>query len=243
MKVRKTVVAAVIVLMLCGVVHAGKPVALMGFGTDVNVMKFDVVDRNRYVCETFIDGWVEPSDYCKYSVLYFGEKLRGKAKGKNWLDGEVRAAAERFIAEGGTVIVAGKAAMVELLGKFVKGKADFLREKVVFIPESLGRLKIGYARANKPLSFADSAGNDILTDEGRKVAELQEKFMAAFQKANDIEKLPELEKWEGVPLGEKGFLKLPDRFPKRPKLGKPVKRKEGLLLWDGKTKADRKSVV
>ena len=237
MKIRVDAVLAVTVLMLCGMVHAGKPVALMGFGTDVKVMKSDVTDRCRYASEVFEDDWVSSADYGKYSVLYFGEKLRGKAKGKNWLDGEARAAAERFVAEGGTVIVAGKAAMVELLGKSAKNKADSLREKVVFIPESLGRLKVGYARAKKPLSFADSAGNDILTDEGRKVAELQEKFMAAFRKAKDIEKLPELEKWEGVPLGEKGFLKLPDRFAKRPKLGKKADRREGLVLWDGKTKA------
>ena len=230
---RVNAVLAAMALMLCGTVHAGKPIALMGFGTDVNVMKSDVVDRNRYVSETFVDGWVEPSGYGKYSVLYFGEKLRGAAKGKNWMEGEGRAAAEKFIANGGLVIVAGRAAMTELFGKSDRRKADALREKVVFIPESLGRLKVNYARANRPLSFPDEAGNDILTDEGRKVKGLQDRYIAAFGKANDIERLPEIEKWEAVPLGAAGDLKLPDIFTKRPKLGKPVPRKEGLLLFDG----------
>ena len=64
-------------LALMGVVFAGKPIALMGFGTDVKTMKADVTDQSRYAAESMIDKWLEPSEYGKYSVLYFGEKLRG----------------------------------------------------------------------------------------------------------------------------------------------------------------------
>ena len=216
---------------------AGKPIALMGFGTDVKTMKADVTDQSRYAAESFSDKWVEPSEYGKYSVLYFGEKLRGGAQGKNWKEGEARAAAEKFIADGGLVIVAGQSAMVELFGKPNRKKPDPLREKVTFIPSSLGRMKANYAKAKKPLSFPDDAGNDILTDEGRKVKALQDQFVAAFAKAKDIERLPEGEKWETVPLGPAGDLKLPNSFKKRPKLGKPAVRKDGLALLDGATKA------
>ena len=76
-----TIVAAVCVA--AGAVFAGKPIALMGFGTDVKTIKADVVDQSRYASATFVDKWVEPADYGKYSVLYFGEKLRGGAHGKN----------------------------------------------------------------------------------------------------------------------------------------------------------------
>ena len=215
----------------------GKPIALMGFGTDVKTMKYDVVDQSRYAAEMFVDKWVEPSEYGRYSVLYFGEKLRGEAQGKSWREGEARAAAEKFIAEGGRVIVAGTSAMVELFGKPNRKKPDPLREKVTFIPSSLGRMKASYAKAKKPLSFPDDAGNDILTEEGRKVKALQDQFVAAFAKAKDIERMPEGEKWEPVPLGPAGDLKLTDRFPNRPKLGKPVARKEGLVLFGGGKKS------
>ena len=218
---------------------AGKPVALMGFGTDVKAMKADVTDRCRYVSQMFADKWVEPSEYGKYSVLYFGEKLRGEAKGKDWREGEARAAAEKFVAGGGTVIVAGRSAMNELFGKPSKKKPDALREKVVYIDRSLGRMKANFAKAKKPLSFPDDAGNDILTDEGREVKALEDLFIAAFAKAKDIEILPEGEKWEATPLGAPGSLKLPTAFAKRPKLGKPAARKDGLVLFgDG-----RKAVV
>ena len=57
---------------------AGKPVALIGFGTDVKAMVSDVLRPNRIVCELFIDQWLDPQDYGKYSVLYFGARQHGR---------------------------------------------------------------------------------------------------------------------------------------------------------------------
>ena len=230
-------IAAAVVCMAAGAAFAGKPIALMGFGTDVKTIKADVVDQSRYVSADLTDKWVDPADYGKYSVLYFGEKLRGEAKGRNWKEGEARAAAEKFIADGGLVIVAGSNAMSDLFGKPNKKNPDPLRAKVTYIDRSLGRMKANYAKAKKQLSFADDVGNDILTDEGRDVKALQDKYIEAFAKAKDIEKLPEGEKWEAVPLGEPGNLQLPTSFSKRPKLGKPVARGDGLVLFDGAPKA------
>ena len=220
-----------------GSLFAGKPVALMGFGTDVKAMRSEVLSQSRLMSEMFQDKWVEPKDYGKYSVLYFGEKLRGEARGKNWIEGEARAAAEKFLAEGGTVIVAGRSAMNELFGKPSRKNLHPLREKVIYIPESYGRMLANFAKAKKPLSFPDDAGNDILTDEGRQAKALQDKFIAAFAQAKDVEKLPEGEKWEPVPLGAPGNLKLPTAFARRPKLGKSVARGDGLTLLDGAVKA------
>ena len=216
---------------------AARPIALMGFGTDVKTMREDVVARCRYRAETFVDKWVAPTNYGSYSVLYFGEKLRGEAQGMNWRGGEAREAAERFLDGGGTVIVAGAGAMTELFGKPDRKKPDPLRDRVVFIPTSLGRLKSNYAKAGKPLSFADDAGNDVLTEEGRKVKAVEEEFVAAFGKAIGIETLPEGEKWEATPLGEPGDLVLPRSFPNRPKLGGPLPRPDGLALFDGTRRA------
>ena len=203
---------------------ADKPVALMGFGTDVRTMKSEVVAQSRYASVTFENKWIDPADYGKYSVIYVGEKLRGEARGKSWREGAAREAIEKFIADGGIVIVGGRTAMTELFGKPGRKKPDTLREKVIFIDKSLGRMIDGYAKAKKPLSFPDDAGNDILTDEGRAVKAVQDKYIEAFAKAKDVERLPEGEKWEAVPLGEPGNLQLPKAFPKRPKLGRARRR-------------------
>ena len=216
---------------------AGKPVALMGFGTDVKAMKSEVLEQSRYASEIFQDKWLEPKDYGKYSVLYFGEKLRGEAKGKNWIEGEARSAAEKFLSEGGIVIVAGQSAMNELFGKPSRKNPHPLRDKVIYIPESYGRMLANFEKAKKPLSFPDDAGNDILTAEGRTAKALQDRFLAAFAKAKDIEKMPEGEKWELKPLGKPGELKLPTTFPNRPVLGGAVSKPDGITILDGSVKA------
>ena len=224
--------------LLAGIAFAdGKPVALMGFGTDVRAMKSGIVDQSRYESVFLADKWVAPADYGKYSVLYFGEKLRGESKGKNWIGGEARAAAEKFLAEGGTVIVAGRSAMNELFGKPSRRNPHPLRDKVIYIDQSYGRMLANFQKAKKPLSFPDDAGNDILTAEGREAKALQDKFIAAFARAKGIAKMPEGEKWLNVPLGAPGTLKLPTAFEKRPKLGKAKVLGDGITILDGAVKA------
>lgn len=234
---KKMMIAAIGALMAGMAFSDGKPVALMGFGTDVKAMKFEITDQCRYKSELLTDKWVKPADYGKYSVLYFGEKLRGEARGKNWIGGEAQAAAEKFLAGGGTVIVAGRSAMNELFGKPSRKNPHPLRDRVIYIPESYGRMLVNFAKAKKPLSFPDDAGNDILTAEGRTAKALQDKFLAAFAKAKGIAKMPEGEKWENVPLGAPGTLKLPTAFKNRPKLGKAKVRGDGIVLLDGAAKA------
>ena len=234
---KKMMMAAIGALMAGMAFSGGKPVALMGFGTDVKAMKFEITDQCRYESELMADKWVDPADYGRYSVLYFGEKLRGEAQGKNWIGGEAQAAAEKFLAGGGTVIVAGRSAMNELFGKPSRKRPHPLRDKVIYIPESYGRMLVNFARAKKPLSFPDDAGNDILTAEGREAKALQDKFIAAFAKAKGVARMPEGEKWENVPLGAPGTLKLPTAFRKRPKLGKAKVRGDGIVLLDGAAKA------
>ena len=234
---KKSMMLFAALLAAAGSFADGKPIALMGFGTDVKAMKSEIADQCRYESEMLIEKWVEPKDYGKYSVLYFGEKLRGESKGKNWIDGEARAAAEKFLAEGGTVIVAGRSAMNELFGKPSRKNPHPLRDKVVYIPQSYGRMLADFRKAKKPLSFPDDAGNDILTAEGREAKALQDRFIAAFAKAKNIAKMPEGEKWERVPLGAPGKLDLPVTFKKRPRLGKAKIRGEGITLLDGSVKA------
>ena len=53
---------------------AGKPVALIGLGTDVKAMVSDVLRPNRIVYELFIDKWLDPQGYGKCSGPYFGAR-------------------------------------------------------------------------------------------------------------------------------------------------------------------------
>ena len=146
----KKLIFAAFGALMAGIVFAdGKPVALMGFGTDVRAMKAGVVDQSRYESEFLADKWVDPADYGKYSVLYFGEKLRGEAEGKNWIGGEAQAAAEKFIADGGTVIVAGVSAMNNLLGKYNRKNPHPLYNKVIYIDQSYGRMLANFQKAKK----------------------------------------------------------------------------------------------
>ena len=207
---KKLIMALASIFAAAGL-FAGKPVALIGFGTDIKAMRSEVLSQSRLASVMFKDKWLEPNDYGKYSVLYF--------------------------ADGGTVIVAGKEAMNELFGKPNRKNPHPLREKVIYIPESYGRMLANFAKAKKPLSFPDDAGNDILTDEGRRAKALQDRFIAAFAQAKDVEKLPEGEKWEAVPLGAPGDMKLPTSLSRRPVLGKRVARPDGLTILDGAVKA------
>ena len=219
------------------VVGDGKPVALIGFPTDTRAVEAEVMKPERYDYETFENKWLDPKEYGKYSVLYFGEKLDGEAKDKNWLNPEARAAAEKFVAEGGTVIVTGSFCLRQLLGWPNKKKPDSLREKIVRLGQGIGRTKANYGKEGKVLGYPDGAGVYVVTPEGQKVRELVDQHKAAFAKAKNVRRFPVEGRWEAKPLGEPGDITCPTNFAKRPKLGKPVPRKDGLVLFDGTAKA------
>ena len=80
-----------------------RPIALMGYTTDVRGIEAEVMKPGRYVYETFCDKWIDPADYGKYAAIYVGEKIDGAAKGKNWREnGPSRDALAKYLASGGT---------------------------------------------------------------------------------------------------------------------------------------------
>ena len=93
---------------------ADRPAAICGYTTDIRGVEGEVMKPNRYVYEMFPDKWVEPKDFGKYAVVYYGEKIDGAANGKNWKDEESRAAIAKYLDEGGTVIVAGGSACLQV---------------------------------------------------------------------------------------------------------------------------------
>ena len=218
----------------CAAAKDGRPVALVGFTTDVRGVESEVMKPGRYVYEKFCDQWPDPDSYGRYSVIYFGEKLDGAAKGRNWMSGEARAAAEKFIADGGVVIVGGDYCMRQLMGWPNKKSPDPLRAKIRHMPRLIGRTRANFSKAGKRLGYADDAGNYVLTPEGQQLEQIVSEYRALFASVKGVAKIPVEGRWEAKPLGAPGSLKPPTTFPKRPKLGWPVERRDGLvLLGDG----------
>lgn len=241
MKKNAILASFTLLVSLAAYAEADRPVAVMGFGTDVRNMASDVLTPGRYVYEVFCDQWLDPKDYGKYAVLYFGEKMDGAAKGHGFRDDdEARAALEKYLAGGGTVVVAGRSCMNQLFGKPRKTDSEelkALRGKVCSVEACLGRMKANFSKQKKSLGFADDVGNFIVTPEGQQVKELTEKYAKIFAGVKGVKKIPLEGKWEVKALGTPGTLKPPTHFPKRPVLGKPVARPDGLVLLDGSRKA------
>ena len=216
---------------------ADRPAAICGFATDVRGVESEVMKPCRYVYEKFENKWLEPADFGKYAVVYYGEKIDGAAKGRNWKDEASRAAIAKYLDEGGTVIVAGNYCLRQLMGFEDKKKPDPLRARIKHMTRLIGRTKANCSKAGKSLGYADDAGNFIVTPEGQQVRQIAEEYKAAFAAAKGLATVPVEGKWEAKPLGEPGTLTYPTAFPKRPKLGKPVARPDGLVLLDGGAKA------
>ena len=150
---------------------AEKPIALMGFTTDVRGIESEIMKPGRFVYKTFCDQWLDPATYGDYSAIYVGEKLDGAAKGKNWCEpGPARDALAKFIAGGGTVIVGGNYCLRQLMGWPNEKKPDPLRAEIVHLTNLVGRTKANFSKAKKRLGYADEAGNYVVTPEGIVVA-------------------------------------------------------------------------
>lgn len=217
---------------------AEKPIALMGFTTDVRGIESEIMKPGRFVYKTFCDQWLDPATYGDYSAIYVGEKLDGAAKGKNWCEpGPARDALAKFIAGGGTVIVGGNYCLRQLMGWPNEKKPDPLRAEIVHLTNLVGRTKANFSKAKKRLGYADEAGNYVVTPEGLRVKEIVAEYEAAFAKVRNAQKIPIEGKWEAKPLGEPGTLKLNDRFANRPAFFRPRARKDGITLFDGAAKA------
>lgn len=231
---------AALAALICSSAHAAaeRPIALMGFGTDLKAVESEVMRPGRYVYETHCGEWLDPSDYERYSVLYFGEKMDGAAKGKSFRRGENdegRAALGRFIDGGGVVIVGGEWCMRQLFGWPDRKNPDELRSRVVNIPKCIGRLKATYSKEGKSLGYADDAGNFIVTPEGQEIQRLTAEYAAAFAKARGAKKIALDGVWDPTPLGSPGSLKHATRLAKRAEFRRPPVRRPGLaLLKDGK---------
>ena len=106
-----TIAAALVSVTLSA---ADRPAAICGYTTDIRGVEGEVMKPSRYVYEMFPDKWIEPKDFGRYAVVYYGEKIDGAAKGRNWKDEESRAAIAKYLDEGGTVIVAGGSACLQV---------------------------------------------------------------------------------------------------------------------------------
>ena len=164
--VRSKVVALfvrVVMVSLCvstvnHVVAEDKPVAICGFSTDVRGVEMEVMRPGRYVYEKFENKWLPPADFGKYSIVYYGEKIDGAAKGKNWKDDASRASIKKYLDEGGVLIVSGDWCLRQLMGNEDRKKPDPLRSRIIHLKKLIGRLKANLHKEGKRLGYADDAG-------------------------------------------------------------------------------------
>ena len=112
-----------------------------------------------------------------------------------------------------------------------KVDADGLRAEIA-------RLKAQYEAEKKPLGIADEAGVYVLTEEGRKLEELETRLRKLTgEPPAKATRTAMMSGWGLEPLGEPGTLKLPTEFRNKPSLGKAPKRAPGLKLFGGGVKA------
>ena len=215
-----------------------RPIALMGYTTDVRGIEAEVMKPGRYVYETFCDKWIDPADYGKYAAIYVGEKIDGAAKGKNWREnGPSRDALAKYLASGGTVIVGGDYCLRQLMGWPNRKNPDPLRAQIIHMTNLIGRTKANYSKAGKRLGYADEAGEYVITPEGRRVQEIAEAYKKVFAAVKGVQRIPIEGKWETKPLGAPGDLKLCDRFANRPRFMPRRVLKDGITILDGAKKA------
>lgn len=87
----------------------GRPVAVMGMRGSVRQVVQRILLPNNLQYEV-LDEWLPPSEYPRYSAIYFAEGLRGfKGVGDAWGNPEALAQATEYVRSGGVVVMTGGA--------------------------------------------------------------------------------------------------------------------------------------
>ena len=217
-----------------------RPAALTGSGEEIKAVVFDVTARHRIVARQFPadKGGLPVSEYGKFAVVAILDTTKGFADEALWKTPETCAEVERYLDGGGRIVVSGQA-IGELAAlcpeaKRIVNSSRVDRENVV-----IWRLRIKYAAAGKPLGVTLDRGEYQLTPEGEEVSELDARYARLIMSAKDLDLSAEPNEWEPKPLGEPGHLKVDTSLPNKPALRHEFpKSSRGLLLYDGKTRAE-----
>ncbi len=241
---REMAVAAVILASLAPApLCADRPAALVtGAQADVKVLSADVVSRARIVHDNYIRKWLRPSEYGRYSFVYFGDFLaRGLPPGSDWSREEDFEAARRYVEGGGVFVLSGSCARdlvatqpkaKDLVGFGRSGdvtRRDFGRGRVYLVEPLLGRLRLSFN--GEPLGSPDEAGRFVLNENGRRYEALKGLYTRLFAELPGVERETGEVEWDDRPLGPRGTLSLPRAFRRAPEYREAPAGGEGVTLY------------
>lgn len=231
--------AASAFLRLC----AEKPAAFVtGAQMDVKVMSADVASKARIVHENYIRKWLPPSEYHRYSFIYFGDFLtRGLPPHSDWSKDSDYAAVLRYVDDGGVLVLSGSCAR-DLVATQPKAKGligfarsgdiarkDFGKGRVYLVGPLLGRLKLSFR--GEPLGSPDEAGRFVLNDKGRKYEAVKRFYSDLFAELPGVAHDRGEIEWDDKPLGPKGDLSLPRTFRRQPAYRDAATPADGVVLY------------
>ena len=216
-----------------------RPAALTGNPEEIKAMVFDITSKYRVVAEKFPGsaGGLAVADYPKYALVAILDSTKGFGESARWATPAACAAVRDYLAKGGTVIVNG-GAVKEVAAQSASARELIRSGRVITNALAIFRLRFTYAAAGKSLGEADEKGVYALTPEGEEVAALDAFYAKAFTGAKGLDRSAEPNEWEAKPLGPVGRMTHETTFARKPKLrAAPPVRREGLVLYDGATKA------
>ena len=131
-------------LLCCALALPGaelNPVALVGYKWDINELNSSILYSARVDTVRFVNKWLPPAEYGKFSAVYIGERLRGLGKNDNWNDPQAIKDVLAYLNNGGVIITSG-ITPADLLDsrKFPKEFASIFGFARLFNPRGIPRL-------------------------------------------------------------------------------------------------------
>jgi len=186
-----------------------RPAALTGAAAEIKAVNFDVVSRNRIVAKEFPSetGGLAVADYGKYAVVAILESTAGLNDAALWKTPEQCAAVRRYLDDGGSVVLTGRAAS-QMSDLCDEAKALVGDPRVRKVEGVIWQLRMKFAAGGKPLGVTLDRGEYVKTPEGEQVDALDAQVRDAIVAANGLDRSAEPNEWETKPLGPPGTLKL-----------------------------------
>jgi len=170
-----------------------KPIALLGHPDDTAGIAADVCMPNTIRYEKFDGAISNDFDFGRYACVYVGNAL---PKGSD--EAAFLAGAKKFVEQGGTLVLSGKA---KAYGEKAKGEG---KGAVKCLDQSTNAMRYDYAAHRRPLAEADENGVFFQTAEGKNVAALVKAYADAFLGNPDTDSTAPKSEWDKVPLGQPG---------------------------------------
>ena len=154
-------------LLCCALALPGaelNPVALVGYKWDINELNSSILYSARVDTVRFVNKWLPPAEYGKFSAVYIGERLRGLGKNDNWNDPQAIKDVLAYLNNGGVIITSG-ITPADLLDsrKFPKEFASIFGFARLFKPDKTKGMKVKGEKMIFPLNPTRVAAKPVAT--------------------------------------------------------------------------------